>query len=231
MKSDSIGQKVATFKNTESGEIMERIFNSGVINPPSKPVQALVKGGITNSEGLVDVNPYTLQHKRYENIFAFGDCTSVNTTRTQTAAARQCPIVKHNVQNFLEGKELNAIYDGYSYLPFYLGHSYSTSFSHLHNYEPTRTNHMVPHYGIFANLHFKRLISKMQKKSEKYASFNKNAGPPYWSFNPRYVPLEHNEYLQKAGVNLKEVRMFEPKVRVTHDDHHHDEKHAVSHAH
>jgi NADH dehydrogenase FAD-containing subunit len=76
---------------------MEREFNSSVINPPSKPVQALVDGGITNSAGLVDVNPYTLQHKRFENIFAFGDCAAINTTRTQNAASRQSPIVKHNV--------------------------------------------------------------------------------------------------------------------------------------
>lgn len=61
---------------------MEREFNSSVINPPSKPQQALVDGGITNANGLVDVNPYTLQHRRFENIFAFGDCADINTTRT-----------------------------------------------------------------------------------------------------------------------------------------------------
>ena len=60
VKSNEIGQKIATFKNTESGQIMEREFNSSVINPPSKPSRALVEGGITNSEGVVDVNPYTL---------------------------------------------------------------------------------------------------------------------------------------------------------------------------
>jgi sulfide:quinone oxidoreductase len=46
----------------------------------------LVDAGITNKEGVVDVNPHTLQHKRFENIFAFGDCIGINTTRTMNAA-------------------------------------------------------------------------------------------------------------------------------------------------
>ena len=76
------GQKIATFRNVDSGEVIEKDFFTGVINPPSKPHQELVTSGITNGDGVVDVNPYTLQHKRYENIFAFGDCIGVNTTRT-----------------------------------------------------------------------------------------------------------------------------------------------------
>jgi sulfide:quinone oxidoreductase len=57
-----------------------------VINPTSKPAKELCTSGIANDKGLVDVNPYTLQHKRFENIFAFGDCIDINTTRTQVAA-------------------------------------------------------------------------------------------------------------------------------------------------
>lgn len=64
------------------------------------------------------------------------------------------------------------------------------------------------------------MIKSMQGQGEKYSSFKKNHGPPYYQFNPRYMPLEHNDYLQKKGINLSEVRMFEPKSQV--DTHHHD---------
>ena len=87
MKTNSIGQKIATFKDVETGQTFEKDFFSAVINPPSRPHKEIVAAGITNAEGVIDVNPYTLQHKRFENIFAFGDCIGVNTTRTQTAAA------------------------------------------------------------------------------------------------------------------------------------------------
>ena len=60
VKLNEYGQKIATFKNTETGEILEKDFFSAVINPPSKPHQELLDSGIANHEGVVDVNPYTL---------------------------------------------------------------------------------------------------------------------------------------------------------------------------
>lgn len=72
-----------------------------MINPPSKPFKELVDSGIATPNGLVDVNPYTLQHKRFENIFAFGDCIDINTTRTNAAAIAQNPVVKHNLKNYM----------------------------------------------------------------------------------------------------------------------------------
>ena len=86
MKYNEHGEKIAVFRNVDSGEVIEKDFFSAVINPPSKPHQELVNAGITNDEGIVDVNPYTLQHKRFENIFAFGDCIGINSTRTHNAA-------------------------------------------------------------------------------------------------------------------------------------------------
>ena len=55
---------------------------------------------------------------------------------------------------------------------------------------------------------------------EKYSSFKKTHGPPNYQWNPRYVPLEHNDYLKTRNIPLSEVRMFEPKVRFE-DPHHH----------
>jgi hypothetical protein len=50
----------------------------------------------------------------------------------------------------MEGKELNGIYDGYTYMPFYLSHSNATCFQHTWDYEPTSRNHWVPNYGMFS---------------------------------------------------------------------------------
>lgn len=114
------------------------------------------------------------------------------------------------MQQFLDGKELNAIYNGYSYMPLYLGHSYGTSFAHLHDFEPAPMNHWVPHYGVFSNMFFKRFTKDSQKAADKYTSFKKNDGPPHYNFAARYVPVQHNEYLQAKGVKPEEVRQFEP---------------------
>jgi hypothetical protein len=103
--------------------------------------------------------------------------------------------VKHNLKNFMEGKELNAIYDGYTFMPFYLGHSYASSFSHYYDFEPHAMNHWVPQYGIFARWYFGRMMKSQMQMGEKYSSFKKTHGPPHYQFNKRYVPLEHNDYL------------------------------------
>jgi len=95
---DGHGQKIATFKNVDSGEILEHPFNHANINPPSKPHSEIVDSGIAGADGLIDVNPYTLQHERFPNIFAFGDAIAGNTTRTQAAAIAQHPVVKHNLK-------------------------------------------------------------------------------------------------------------------------------------
>lgn len=147
---NDIGVKMATFKNVNTGETIEKEFQSANINPPSKPHKELVSSGIAGPGGLIDVNPYTLQHKRFENIFAFGDAIDAKTTRTAAAAIAQNPVVKHNVQQFMEGKELNAIYDGYTFFPMWTGNQYMTSFSHYYDWEPHAMNHVVPHYGLFS---------------------------------------------------------------------------------
>ena len=151
--------KVATFKNVDTGETIEKDFIGANINPPSRQHQFLLDSGVCDSQGMVDVNRYTLQHNRFENIFAIGDCISGQTTRTYTGAIQQNPIVKHNVLQYLHGEECNAIYDGYQYMPAYLGTTYGAGFSHLHDFEPAPKNDSVPHYGIFSNLYFNYMMS------------------------------------------------------------------------
>jgi len=48
MKSNEYGQKIAVFRNVDSGETIEKDFHSACINPPSKPQQELIDAGITN---------------------------------------------------------------------------------------------------------------------------------------------------------------------------------------
>lgn len=113
--------------------------------------------------------------------------------------------MKHNVLQFLEGKECNAIYDGYTYMPFYLGSTYGAGFSHLHDFEPAPTNDSIPHYGVFSNLYFNYMMSNQQGAGEKYTNFAKNQGPPHWHYPARYDALEHNQYLESRQIELSEV--------------------------
>ena len=57
---NEIGEKIATFRNVDTGAILEKPFTHANINPPSKAHRNLVESNIVNSDGLIDVNPYTL---------------------------------------------------------------------------------------------------------------------------------------------------------------------------
>jgi hypothetical protein len=44
------------------------------------------------------------------------------------------------------------------------------------------------------------------QQDEKYSSFKKTHGPPYYQFNKRYGPIEHDAYLQSKGVPVSSLR-------------------------
>lgn len=196
----NIGQKYGKFKCVDTGKIIEKEFEGLCINPPHLPQKEALESGLCDANGLIDVNPYTLQHKKYENVFSFGSATNLPTTRTQYATMAQNPIVKHNLQRFLHGQSLNAIYDGYSWMPVLMGQNTATSFTHLYDYEPHQYNHIIPHHGIFGRLYFKKMLKGLVGTAAKYTGFKKNYGPPYWNYNPRYDEVEHNEYLERKGL-------------------------------
>jgi hypothetical protein len=114
---------------------------------------------------------------------------------------------------------LNAIYDGYTHFPLWLGQKYATAFAHHWDYEPAKNNHVVPSYGIFSHLYFRYYLKTTVAHNAKYTGFKPNNGPPHWHFNHRYQPLEHNEYLSRKGIPMDQVRQFPPR-EIMHLEHH-----------
>jgi len=120
----------------------------------------------------------------------------------------------------MDGRELNAIYNGYTYMPFYLSHSNANCFQHLYDYEPAKNNHWVPNYGLFSQAYFTRQIKQNLALGKAYTSFNKNHGPPHNHYNQQFDPLESNEYLIEKGVDVEALRSIHPppKIQVMMED-------------
>jgi hypothetical protein len=206
VKRNESNQKIAVFRNVDTNEIIEKDFNTGCINPTSKPNSLIADSGLADAGGMMDVNKYTLQHKKFENVFSFGDAVGFETTRTQSAAYAQNPIIKNNLLRFMDGKECNAVYDGYSYQSMWLGCSYATNFSHMHDFEPATLNHTVPHYGIFSRLYFTYMLDAVKNQDKGYTSFKKDQGPPNKTYSQEYDELEHNDYLASKNIDPESVR-------------------------
>jgi sulfide:quinone oxidoreductase len=67
----------------------------------------LAKSPLADANGFVDVVKETLQHKKFPNVFAIGDCTNLPTSKTAAAIAGSNAILVQNLTNLMEGKSSN----------------------------------------------------------------------------------------------------------------------------
>ncbi|HFE38041.1 MAG TPA: NAD(FAD)-dependent dehydrogenase, partial [Gammaproteobacteria bacterium] len=85
--------------------------------PPQQAPDFIRASHLVDAAGWVDVDPKTLRHKTYENIYALGDVTNTPNAKTAAAARKQAPIVAHNLLTFLDARNKPAHYDGYGSCP------------------------------------------------------------------------------------------------------------------
>lgn len=69
--------------------------------------------------GWVDVDKHTLQHNRYDNVFALGDVAGTPNAKTGAAVRKQAPVVVDNLLTVMDSKPINGNpqYNGYSSCP------------------------------------------------------------------------------------------------------------------
>ncbi len=101
---------------TEDGEV-ERDFDMLHVCPPQKGNPVVAGSALANDAGYADVDQHSLQHVRFANVFALGDCSSTPNAKTMAAARKQAPVAAVNALAILEGKPLRAEYDGYGSCP------------------------------------------------------------------------------------------------------------------
>ena len=76
---------------------------------------------MVDGTGFVSINPGTMQHTEYQNIFSLGDCSNAPISKTAAAVFSQAPVVVNNLVQLHQGNELNANYEGYTSCPLYTG--------------------------------------------------------------------------------------------------------------
>lgn len=70
-----------------------------------------------DQKGWLAVDKFTLQHKKFSNIFGVGDVTGVPNSKTGAAIRKQYPIVVKNLLSVMKGEPPLEKYDGYSSCP------------------------------------------------------------------------------------------------------------------
>lgn len=110
-------KKIATFKNMETGELMEKEFSMIHVGPHQSAPEFIKQSPLANGEGWLDTNQYTLQHNKFENVFCLGDASSCPTAKTGAAIRKQAPVLVANMLNHMHRHPATAKYNGYSSCP------------------------------------------------------------------------------------------------------------------
>jgi sulfide:quinone oxidoreductase len=77
----------------------------------------------TDPDGFVEVDPETLRHARFPNVWSLGDAAATRNSKSGGALRKQTLVLAKNLVSALRGKELSSSYDNYSVCPFTVSRS------------------------------------------------------------------------------------------------------------
>ena len=97
--------------------LITREFDLLHVVPPQKAPDFVRISPLADAAGWVDVDPATLRHKTFANIFALGDASNTPNAKTAAAARKQAPVVAHNLLVTRGALQGEAQYDGYGSCP------------------------------------------------------------------------------------------------------------------
>jgi sulfide:quinone oxidoreductase len=112
--------KVALFSVTDKDGMareLELRFDMIHVVPPQSGLDVVRESPLANSTGWIEVDPATLCHVRYSNVFSHGDAASTPNAKTTAAVRLQSPVVVANLLAALQNKPMTKTYDGYGSCP------------------------------------------------------------------------------------------------------------------
>ncbi|XP_055638171.1 sulfide:quinone oxidoreductase, mitochondrial isoform X3 [Toxorhynchites rutilus septentrionalis] len=94
---------------------------------------------LVTETGFVDVNKDTLQHVRFENVFAIGDCSASPNSKTAASVAAQSQVVYKNMVSVMNGHKPTRVFDGYASCPLVTGYNSCILAEFDYNLNPLET--------------------------------------------------------------------------------------------
>lgn len=98
-------------------ELITREFDMLHVVPPQRAPDFIRVSPLADAAGWVDIDPGTMRHKAFANVFALGDVGNSGNAKTAAACRKQAPVVAHNLLATRGSKTGEAKYDGYGSCP------------------------------------------------------------------------------------------------------------------
>ncbi|PBC32957.1 Sulfide:quinone oxidoreductase [Apis cerana cerana] len=140
VKINPVTEEAVFQKLDGSNETFVEKFSLLHVCPPMGPPDVLKKHpSLTNEVGFLSVDPKTLRHTKYSNIYGIGDCISAPNSKTMAAIAAQEKVLYKNITDDLAGKPMTMIYNGYSSCPLVTGYKKCILAEFDYNLQPLET--------------------------------------------------------------------------------------------
>lgn len=130
--------KVAYFTKPD-GSLQEESYDFLHVVPPMFAVDSVKNSPLANDVGWIDVDKYTLRHKKYPNVFGAGDINGTPKGKTAATVKLSAPVVVNNLIEVIQGKEPTNTFDGYTSCPLLVkeGQAMLVEFDYENNLTPT----------------------------------------------------------------------------------------------
>ena len=149
LKSVDAGRKRATF-DTPDGDV-ELGYDYLHVIPPQRAPDFIRQSGLSWADrwvgqGWVEVDPQTLQHPRYANVFAAGDVAGVPKGKTAASVKWQVPVVEDQLVAAIDGRSGTQTYNGYTSCPLItkVGRAMLVEFDYQNNLTPSFPGLIAP---------------------------------------------------------------------------------------
>ena len=116
----------ALIRNNVTGSTEELRYDVlNAVPPQSAPdwLKATELPAPGDGGGFVEVDPQTLRHVRFPNIWSLGDAAATTNSKSGGALRKQTKVLAKNLVAARKGKPLTEKYDGYSVCPFTVSRS------------------------------------------------------------------------------------------------------------
>jgi sulfide:quinone oxidoreductase len=112
-----------------------------VVPPQSAPdwLKATSLPAAEDAKGFVEVDPETLRHARFPNVWALGDAAATRNSKSGGALRKQTLVLAKNLSAVLRGKSPANAYDNYSVCPFTVSRSTVVFAEFDDSYQPQPT--------------------------------------------------------------------------------------------
>jgi sulfide:quinone oxidoreductase len=149
LKAVDAGAKIATFATADGDKEMG--YDYLHVIPPQRAPDVIRQSGLSwadkwTDQGWVEVDPQTLRHRRYPDIFALGDVAGVPKGKTAASVKWQVPVVEDHLIASIEGRDGSKLYDGYTSCPLItrVGRAMLIEFDYHNNLTPSFPGVIAP---------------------------------------------------------------------------------------